>query len=104
MVASTTRTGRPRRASLAFLRDGDDLVVVASKGGAPHHPGWYHNLKANPAVRVEIGAGTSSATAVEITGDERDSVYSRQAAAIENFAAYQAGTDRTIPVIELIVE
>jgi hypothetical protein len=53
---------------------------------------------------VEIGAGTLSATAVEIVGDERDAVYSRQAAALENYATYRAGTDRTIPVIELIVE
>jgi deazaflavin-dependent oxidoreductase (nitroreductase family) len=87
-----------------FIEEDERVFIFASKGGSPSHPDWYHNLKANPTVRVEIGAGTSSATAVEIIGDERDSVYSRQAAAIENFATYQAGTDRTIPVIELIVE
>ena len=52
---------------------------------------------------MEIGTDTSSAKAVEIVGDERDAIYARQAAAIDNFATYQAGTDRTIPVIELIL-
>ena len=80
------------------------MFVFASKGGSPSHPDWYHNLKANPTVSVEIGAATASATTVEIVGDERDAIYRRQAAALENFADYQAATDRTIPVIELIVE
>jgi deazaflavin-dependent oxidoreductase (nitroreductase family) len=99
LILHTTgaRSGLERLTPLVY-REEDE------RGGSPSHPDWYHNLKANPTVRVEIGAGTSSATAVEIIGDERDSVYSRQAAAIENFATYQAGTDRTIPVIELIVE
>ena len=106
LILHTTgaRSGLERLTPLVYREEDERVFIFASKGGSPSHPDWYHNLKANPAVRVEIGAGTSSATAVEITGDERDSVYSRQAAAIENFAAYQAGTDRTIPVIELIVE
>lgn len=106
LILHTTgaRSGLERLTPLVYREEDERVFIFASKGGSPSHPDWYHNLKANPAVRVEIGAGTSSATAVEITGDERDSVYSRQAAAIENFATYQAGTDRTIPVIELIVE
>ena len=106
LILHTTgaRSGLERLTPLVYREEGDRVFIFASKGGSPAHPDWYHNLKANPTVSVEIGAGSASATAVEIVGDERDAVYSRQAAAIENFATYQAGTDRTIPVIELIVE
>ncbi|MGI9648547.1 MAG: nitroreductase family deazaflavin-dependent oxidoreductase [Acidimicrobiia bacterium] len=106
LILQTTgaRSGLERLAPLVYRKEGDRVFVFASKGGSHSHPDWYHNLKANPAVSVEIGTGTSSATAVEIVGEERDAVYARQAAALENFAEYQAGTDRIIPVIELIVE
>ena len=80
------------------------MFIFASKGGSHSHPDWYHNLKANPAVTVEIGAGTVSATAVEIVGEKRDAIYARQAAALENFAEYQAATERIIPVIELVFD
>jgi deazaflavin-dependent oxidoreductase (nitroreductase family) len=104
LILHTTgaRSGLERVIPLVYRKEGDRVFIFASKGGSHAHPDWYHNLKANPTVSVEIGAGTSSATAVEIVGNERDAVYARQAAAIENFAEYQAGTDRTIPVIELI--
>ena len=102
--ATGARSGLERLTPLVYRKEDDRVFVFASKGGSPSHPDWYHNIKANPTVSVEIGAGTSPATAVEIIGDERDAVYARQAAAIVNFAEYQAATDRTIPVIELIVE
>jgi deazaflavin-dependent oxidoreductase (nitroreductase family) len=98
------RSGRERLTPLVYREEDDRLFVFASKGGSHSHPDWYHNLKANPTVSLEIGAGTSSATAVEIVGNERDAIYARQAHALENFAEYQAATDRTIPVVELIVE
>ena len=98
------RSGIERLAPLVYRQEDDRVFVFASKGGSDSHPDWYHNLKANPTVSLEIGAGTVSATAVEIVGDERDAIYARHAAAIQNFAEYQAATDRTIPVIELIVE
>jgi deazaflavin-dependent oxidoreductase (nitroreductase family) len=106
LILHTTgaRSGLERLAPLVYRQEGDRIFVFASKGGSDSHPDWYHNLKANPGVSVEIGADTSSATATEIVGDERDAVYGRQAAALENFAEYQAATDRTIPVIELIIQ
>lgn len=106
LILHTTgaRSGLGRLAPLVYRKEGDRVFVFASKGGSHSHPDWYHNLKANPAVSVEIGADTVSATAMEIVGDDRDAIYSRHAASIPNFAEYQAGTDRTIPVIELVLE
>lgn len=98
------RSGMERLVPLVCRQEGDRFYVFASKGGSDSHPDWYHNLKANPAVTVEIGARTASATAVEITGDDRDAVFARQAAAMQNFADYEAATDRIIPVIELVFE
>jgi deazaflavin-dependent oxidoreductase (nitroreductase family) len=102
--ATGARSGLERLTPLVYREEGDRVFIFASKGGSDSHPDWYRNLKANPTVSLEMGTNTSSARAVEIVGDERDAVYARQAAAIENFATYQAGTDRTIPVIELIVK
>ena len=98
------RSGLERVTPLVYRQEDDRVFIFASKGGSHTHPDWYHNLKANPTVSVEIGASTSPAKAIEIVGDERDAIYARQGAAIDNFAEYQAGTDRIIPVIELILE
>ncbi len=92
------KSGQPREIPLVYTTDGDRLVVIASKGGAPTNPDWYHNLKANPAVTVELPGETFRATAVEQSGDERDRLYAAQAAIMPNFAEYQAGTDRKIPL------
>ena len=102
LQATGARSGVERITPLVYRKEGDRVFVFASKGGSDTHPDWYHNLKANPAVSLEIGPGTSSATSVEIVGEERDAIYARQAAALENFAEYQAATERTIPVIELV--
>ena len=106
LILQTTgaRSGLGRLAPLVYRREGDRIFVFASKGGSDTHPDWYHNLKANPTVTVEIGSETSPCTAVEVVGEERDGIYGRHAANLDNFAAYQAGTDRVIPVIELIAE
>ncbi len=98
------RSGRRRETPLVYRQEGDRVFIFASKGGSDSHPDWYYNLKANPDVNVEIGVDTVSAKAVEVLGEERDAIYARQAAAIDNFASYQAGTNRTIPVIELILQ
>ena len=102
--ATGARSGLERITPLVYLREGDRVFIFASKGGSPTHPAWYHHLKANPGVSVEIGSGTSSATAVEIVGEERDAIYAKQAASLENFAEYQAATERIIPVIELVFD
>ena len=98
------RSGLKRLTPLVYRREGDRIFVFASKAGSDTNPDWYHNLKADPTVTVEIGSGTSTNTAVEIVGEERDAIYARQAAALDNFATYQASTDRIIPVIELVTE
>ena len=96
------RSGKPRRASLAFMYVGDDMVIIASKGGAPRHPGWYHNLKADPRVVVQTRAGVEDRLAREATGEERDKLFETMSTTWTNFAAYQerAG-EREIPVMVL---
>ncbi len=95
------RSGQPREAPLAYTRDGDDLIVVASKGGAPTHPAWYHNLVRNPDVTVEVDGTTTRARAHVVEGDERRRLYDQHAALHPTFKEYEAKTDRVIPVIRL---
>lgn len=103
VIVHTTgaKTGAARANPLMYLPKGDTVVVFASKGGAPHHPDWYHNLKANPEVTLELGAETKPAIAHEVTGAERDRLYAEQAAAYSNFADYEKATTRKIPVIAI---
>jgi deazaflavin-dependent oxidoreductase (nitroreductase family) len=102
VVHSTgARTGKARINPLMYLDEGDDRYVFASKGGAPHNPDWYHNLKANPEVTVEAGTESYPAVAREITGPERDRVYAAMADAFPQFGDYQQKTTRKIPVIAL---
>ncbi len=97
------RSGQRRVTPLVYTEEDDRIFIFATKGGSDTHPDWYHNLKANPGVSVEIGTATVPATAEEILGNERDAIYGRAATAIPQFADYQAGTDRVIPVIELVL-
>ena len=104
MVIITTtgaKSGEPREIPLVYLPDGDRVVIFASKAGAPTNPDWYHNLKANPSVKVEVGTDTYQATATEITGDERDRLFAAQVALMPGFQAYADGTSRLIPVVAL---
>jgi deazaflavin-dependent oxidoreductase (nitroreductase family) len=96
------RSGQRRTRPLMYLREGDRLFVFASKGGAPAHPAWYHNLRAHPDVTVEIGDQTYQATAKPLTGAERDQIYARWAERYPMFGEYQEKTTRLIPVIELV--
>ncbi|MDJ0791782.1 MAG: nitroreductase family deazaflavin-dependent oxidoreductase [Acidimicrobiia bacterium] len=97
------KSGTERITPLLYRREADRIFIFASKGGDPRHPAWYHNIVANPEVTVEVGTETMSATAVEITGPERDEIYGRQAAEQPSrFGVYQENTERTIPVIELV--
>lgn len=105
MVLLTTtgrRSGQAHTTPLVPLEEDGRLYVFASMGGAPKHPAWYFNLRANPRVRVEHGTETFEATARVLSGGERDHVYARQAALRPQFAEYQQKTERTIPVIELV--
>jgi deazaflavin-dependent oxidoreductase (nitroreductase family) len=96
------RTGTERVAPLACLLDGDRLFIFASKAGAPDNPAWYHNLKANPNTKVELGTDTFPVTVKELTGAERDEIFDKVKAAAPQFAEYQTKTDRIIPVLELV--
>jgi deazaflavin-dependent oxidoreductase (nitroreductase family) len=77
------------------------VIIFASKAGAPTSPDWYHNLVANPAVTVEVGSERYEATAVELTGAERDRLFAAQVANMPGFKNYQDATSRVIPVIAL---
>ncbi|WP_419864933.1 nitroreductase family deazaflavin-dependent oxidoreductase [Candidatus Poriferisodalis sp.] len=99
------KTGRELCSPLVYSTDGDDIVVIASKGGAPENPQWYHNLVANPAVTVEVGADTWEATAVLTDGDERKRLFDAQAALMPQFAEYEKSATehgREIPVFRLV--
>ena len=102
ITTSGAKSGKPRKASLAFMWQGDDMVIIASKGGAPHHPAWYHNLKADPRVVVKTRAGVEDRIAREAVGEERDKLFEAMSTTYSNFAAYQArATNRKIPVMVL---
>jgi len=95
------KTGTRRTSPLVFTRDGDRIVLIASKGGAPTHPHWYLNMTANPQVTVELPGETFEARVTEVTGEERDRLYAAQAAQMPNFDDYAKATDRKIPVLVL---
>jgi deazaflavin-dependent oxidoreductase (nitroreductase family) len=84
-----------------FPEDDDHTVIVASNGGAATNPAWFHNVKANPTVEVEVGADKYEMVAEEITGDERDELWKRVVSEMPQFADYQRNTDRTIPLVRL---
>lgn len=96
------RTGESRTVPLVYTRDGDRYVIIASKGGAPTHPAWYHNLVAHPTVRLEVGEETFEADASVAEGAERRRLYDAQAAMMPAFAGYELKTTRVIPLITLV--
>jgi deazaflavin-dependent oxidoreductase (nitroreductase family) len=101
LTTTGAKTGRKHTTPVAYLVDGDRLVVFGSKAGAPTHPAWFHNLVANPTVTVEQGADTFEARAVVTEGDERERLWTKQKTVMPGFAEYEAKTDRQIPVIVL---
>lgn len=95
------KSGQPRTNPVAYTTDGDRLIIVASKGGAPTNPDWYYNLKANPMVTVEVGREEFQARAAIAEGAERDRLFAQMAEVMPGFAEYQRNTDRQIPVVIL---
>jgi deazaflavin-dependent oxidoreductase (nitroreductase family) len=95
------RTGTERTTPLMYLPDGDDIVIFASKAGAPDNPDWYHNLLANPETTAELGTETVAVRARVAQGDERDDLWTRQKQAYPQFQGYEDATDRVIPVVVL---
>jgi len=101
LTTTGAKTGRSLTKPLAFSRDGERYVVIASKAGMPTNPAWYHNLVANPRVTVEVGPERFEAQASVAEGAERERLYAQQAAALPVFAEYQRRTTRQIPVVVL---
>jgi deazaflavin-dependent oxidoreductase (nitroreductase family) len=103
LLLTTTgrKSGRKRVSPLMWIDDGDNYLVAASMGGAPRHPGWYHNLKDNPHVQVQVGGKIENRTARIAAGSERDRLWQKFVDARQQFADYQARTDRIIPVVVL---
>jgi len=96
------RSGKSRINPLAYHRDNGRYVIFASKAGAPTNPDWYHNLKANPQVKIEVGTETIEVTASEATGAERDRLFGAQVERVPQFADYEEkAAGRIIPVIVL---
>jgi deazaflavin-dependent oxidoreductase (nitroreductase family) len=96
------KSGKARVNPVMYLKDGDRYLVFASKGGAPNNPGWYHNLKAHPDVKIEVGDETIDVRAQVLKGEERDKFYSKQATLYPQFADYQKKTKRRIPVVAFV--
>ncbi len=103
MLLTTTgaRSGQQRIAPLVYTTDNGHYVIIASKGGAPTNPDWFHNLRANPEVTVEVGDESFKARASVPEGAERQRLFDQQAALMPGFAEYQKNTTRTLPVVVL---
>jgi deazaflavin-dependent oxidoreductase (nitroreductase family) len=95
------RSGQARTIALLYLAEGDDVVVVASKGGMSHSPGWYHNMMANPDVEVQIGATKRSMRARRASDAEKAALWPRLIAMYPDYDDYQKRTARNIPVMIL---
>ena len=101
LTTKGAKSGVSRTNPLAYLRDGDRYVIIASYAGAPKNPPWYHNLVANPTVRVEVGGQSFDARAEVVKEPERSALYQRVEAAMPVFSEYKRKTQRSIPVIAL---
>jgi deazaflavin-dependent oxidoreductase (nitroreductase family) len=95
------KSGNTYTTPLVYTRDGDRYVVIASKGGAPTHPAWFHNILAHPNPTIEVGDERFETRASVPEGDERKRLYDAQATLMPNFAEYQSKTTRQIPVVVL---
>lgn len=95
------KSGTPYVSPLAFLPDGDNWVIFAANGGRATHPGWYHNLLADPSAVVEVVTGTFPVTARIAEGDEREQLRTRFREVSPYFGGYESRTDRDIPVVVL---
>ncbi len=95
------RTGKLRTTPLVYMRDGNDVVVVASQGGRAQHPLWYRNVQADPDVTVQVGRRRQPSRARTASATERDRLWPRLVEMYRDFDSYQSWTDREIPVVVL---
>jgi F420H(2)-dependent quinone reductase len=101
LITTGRKTGRERTTPLLYLEDGKNLVVVASVGGAPRHPDWYWNLKANPEARVQLQERTLRVRAQEAEGEEKRRLWRWVVEMYPPYEDYQRRTEREIPVFVL---
>ena len=101
LTTTGAKTGIERTVPVLYMPDGDRLLIFGSRAGSDKHPDWYHNLLNRPEVTVEVGPDKYQAKATPVTGEERDRLYTKNAAEHPIFAEYQTRTKRVIPVIAL---
>lgn len=101
LTTKGAKSGNEGTTPLVYSRDGDRYVIIASMGGAPRHPAWYHNIVANPNVTLEVGTEKFQATAAVAEEPERTRLYNAQAEMMPAFTEYQQKTTRVIPVVVL---
>ncbi len=103
LVLSTIgrKSGKRRSVLLQYFADGDDLVLVAADGGGDHHPGWYHNLMAQPSAQVEVREATIEVRAVAVSDAEAEALWPRILEKSPSYERYLRATDRTIPLVRL---
>jgi len=99
LTTKGAKSGKSYTNPLVYSRDGDRIVVIASKAGAPTNPAWYYNLVAHPTATIELGTDQFQARARVVTGDERERLFKQQAAQMPMFDEYRKRTTRQIPVI-----
>lgn len=95
------KSGTRRTTPLVYAEDGDAFVIVASKGGHPRHPGWYHNLRANPDTKIQVGTRTIPVTARVANATERKRLWPKVVDTYSGYDGYQKRTDREIPLVVL---
>ena len=95
------KSGEKRTTPLVYVRDGENLVLVASKGGNPKNPAWFHNLRANPETTVQVGSKKRSVRARVAEAAERERLWPKAVETYGGYADYQERTDREIPLVIL---
>jgi deazaflavin-dependent oxidoreductase (nitroreductase family) len=95
------KSGTKRTSPLAYVEDGDALVIVASKGGHPKHPGWYHNLRANPDTTIQVGSKRRAVRARVANEEEHKRLWPKAVKAYSGYEGYQERTPRKIPLVIL---
>jgi deazaflavin-dependent oxidoreductase (nitroreductase family) len=95
------RSGTRRTSPLVYARDGEDFVLVASKGGYPRHPAWLYNLRAHPDTTIQVGRRTLAVRARVASDEERERLWPKAVAVWQGFADYQRRAERTIPLVVL---
>ncbi|HVW89219.1 MAG TPA: nitroreductase family deazaflavin-dependent oxidoreductase, partial [Gaiellaceae bacterium] len=95
------KTGEPRTTPLIYAQEGDRYVIVASKGGAPEHPGWYRNIEKEPSVELQVLGEVFPAHARTAEGEEREQLWRRANEVWRHYDEYATKTDREIPVVVL---